>query len=99
MATEQPCEFCGKMIAKGGAMESHVHFKHLGEVLERFRNNPVVIHFLAAERVRQGLLLPFRSATPCWVCGGDKEVVGPYGESLLPCPHCVLMLPCEERCA
>lgn len=46
MATKQPCEFCGKMIAKGGAMESHVHFKHLAEVLERFRNNPAGYSFL-----------------------------------------------------
>lgn len=61
-AVKIPCEFCGKPIAKGGAMESHIHFKHLAEALERFRNNPAIIHFMATERVRLGLLLPERCA-------------------------------------
>lgn len=57
-----PCEFCGKPCAKGGAMESHIHFNHLQEVLERFRKYPAIIHYMATERVRMGLLLPERCA-------------------------------------
>jgi hypothetical protein len=55
-----PCEFCGKPITRGGAMDAHLHFRHLAEVLDKFRNNPAVIHFLAADRIARGMLLPER---------------------------------------
>jgi len=42
-----PCKYCGRLITKGGAMDSHVHFKHLCEVLEEFRGNPIVQFWLA----------------------------------------------------
>lgn len=35
------------------------------------------------------LLLAERSICPCPVCGGDREVIGSYGEELLPCYYCV----------
>lgn len=36
------CEFCGREIAKGGAYDAHVYFKHRREMIARFRANPVV---------------------------------------------------------
>lgn len=35
------CEYCPEQIDTRG-MAAHVHFRHRGEVLSRFRNNPVV---------------------------------------------------------
>lgn len=50
------CEFCPRIIDARG-MEAHVHFKHLREYLERFRQNPEVKHFMAYTAIRYGLLL------------------------------------------
>ena len=30
-----------------------------------------------------------KPATPCGECGGTREVIGPFGESMVPCPACV----------
>jgi hypothetical protein len=40
MRQKEPCEFCGLPVAKGGAHDSHVHFKHLHELLARIRAKP-----------------------------------------------------------
>lgn len=89
-----PCEFCGKPCAKGGAMQYHIYRKHQADVRERFRvtlllEHPDIYCEVMPKQIAE------RSVTPCWICGGDREIIGPFGESLEPCPHCVLMVPCE----
>ena len=51
-----PCEFCGKLCAVGGAYQSHVHFKHVGEVIERFSNQLLLQHFAYWYEIQPKLL-------------------------------------------
>lgn len=88
-----PCEFCGKSCSKGSALQYHIYRKHQYEIREKLRlslmfNHPEIYFDIAPRQITE------TSVTPCWICGGDREIIGPLGESLEPCPHCVLKINC-----
>ena len=57
--TKVQCKYCPRQLSPQG-MPAHVHFKHLREVIDEFRNNPTVQEFLRQDRIARGMLLAER---------------------------------------
>lgn len=67
------------------------------EVVTQFARLPVAEHFHARYAgFAKGVDMRFwgsmadKRPPVCVACGGTKEIFGPYGESIIPCPHCVI---------
>jgi len=54
---KRQCEYCPEQVDPRG-YDSHVHFRHAGEVLKRFRENPVVQFYCALEGIGRPQLPP-----------------------------------------